>query len=142
MWSKARDAIVASSPESAIYIGCDSLRVPAKNKAVFSTVIVLHRDSKHGCNIFHNQVTIPDYGQMRPRLLMEVHYALEAFYAIEDIVGNRRLEIHLDVNPDPRHASNVVTNEALGWVRGLGIEARIKPDSFAATTAADHFVRH
>ena len=142
MWLKARDAIVASSLESAIYIGCDSLRIPAKNKAVFSTVIVLHRDSKHGCNIFHNQVTIPDYGQMRPRLLMEVHYALEAFYAIEDIVGNRRLEIHLDVNPDPRHASNVVTNEALGWVRGLGIEARIKPDSFAATTAADHFVRH
>jgi uncharacterized protein len=142
MWSTARDAIIASSPESAIYIGCDSLRIPAKNKAVFSTVIVLHKDSKHGCNIFHNKVTIPDYGQMRPRLLMEVQYALEAFYAIEDIVGDRRLEIHLDVNPDPRHASNLVTSEALGWVRGLGIEARIKPESFAATTAADHFVRH
>jgi predicted RNase H-related nuclease YkuK (DUF458 family) len=142
MWLKAREAIIASSLESSIYIGCDSLRIPAKNKAVFSTVIVLHKDSKHGCNIFHNQVTIPDYGQMRPRLLMEVHYALEAFYAIEDIVGTRRLEVHLDVNPDPRHASSVVTNEALGWVRGLGIEARIKPDSFAATTAADHFVRH
>ena len=142
MWLKAREAIAASSAQSAIYIGCDSLRIPAKNKAVFSTVVVLHMDSKHGCKIFHNQVTIPDYGQMRPRLLMEVQYALEAFYAIEDIVGNRRLEIHLDVNPDPRHASNVVTSEALGWVRGLGIEARIKPDSFAATTAADHFVRH
>lgn len=142
MWSTARDAIVSSSKESSIYIGCDSLRNPSKNTATFSTVIVLHRDSKHGCNIFHNKVIIPDYGQMRPRLLMEVQYALEAFYAIEDIVGNRRLEIHLDVNPDPRHASNVVTSEALGWVRGLGIEARIKPDSFAATTAADHFVRH
>lgn len=142
MWSSARKAIVESSEQSSIYIGCDSLRIPAKNKAVFSTVIVLHKDSKHGCKIFHNQVTIPDYGQMRPRLMTEVHYALEAFYAIEDIVGNRKLEIHLDVNPDPRHASNVVTSEALGWVRSLGIEARIKPDSFAATTAADHFVRH
>ena len=142
MWLTAREEILKSSAESSIYIGCDSLRIPAKNKAVFSTVVVLHRDSKHGCNIFHNQVTIPDYGQMRPRLLMEVQYALEAFYAIEDVVGNRRLEIHLDVNPDPRHASNAVTSEALGWVRGLGIEARIKPDSFAASTAADHFVRH
>ena len=142
MWSNAREAILKSTQSSSIYIGCDSLRIPAKNKAVFSTVIVLHKDSKHGCKIFHNQVTIPDYGQMRPRLLMEVQYALEAFYAIEDVVGNRRLEIHLDVNPDPRHGSNVVTSEALGWVRGLGIEARIKPDSFAATTAADHFVRH
>ena len=142
MWSSARKAILESSEQSSIYIGCDSLRIPAKNKAVFSTVIVLHRDSKHGCKIFHNQVTIPDYGQMRPRLMTEVQYALEAFYAIEDIVGDRRLEVHLDVNPDPKHASNAVTSEALGWVRSLGIEARIKPDSFAATTAADHFVRH
>lgn len=142
MWSKARKAILESSEKSSIYIGCDSLRIPKKNKADFSTVIILHKDSRHGCLAFHNKVTIPDYGQMRPRLLMEVHYALEAFYAIEDVVGDRRLEIHLDVNPDPRHASNVVTNEALGWVRGLGIQARIKPDSFAATTAADHFVRH
>ena len=142
MWSNARKAILESSEQSSIYIGCDSLRIPAKNKAVFSTVIVLHRDSKHGCKIFHNQVTIPDFGQMRPRLMTEVQYALEAFYAIEDIVGDRRLEVHLDVNPDPKHASNAVTSEALGWVRSLGIEARIKPDSFAATTAADHFVRH
>lgn len=142
MWSSARKAIIESSEQSSIYIGCDSLRIPAKNKAVFSTVIVLHKDSKHGCKIFHNQVTIPDYGQMRPRLMTEVHYALEAFYAIEDIVGSRKLEVHLDVNPDPRHASNAVTSEALGWVRSLGIQAKIKPDSFAATTAADHFVRH
>ena len=142
MWSNARKAIMESSKESSIYIGCDSLRIPAKNKADFSTVIILHMDSKHGCKVFHNKVTIPDYGQMRTRLLTEVQYALEAFYAIEDIVGSRKLEIHLDVNPDPRHASNVVTKEALGWVRGLGLEARIKPNSFAASTAADHCVRH
>ncbi len=33
--------------------------------------------------------------------------------------------------------------EALGWVRGsLGLDAKIKPSSFAATHAADHAVRH
>jgi len=142
MWSNAREEIMKSSKESSIYIGCDSLRNSSKNTADFSTVIILHMNSKNGCKVFHNKVTIPDFGQMRPRLLMEVQYALEAFYAIEDIVGDRRLEIHLDVNPDPRHASNVVTSEALGWVRGLGLEARIKPHSFAATSAADHCVRH
>jgi predicted RNase H-related nuclease YkuK (DUF458 family) len=142
MWSTAREEILKSSKESSIYIGCDSLRNGPKNTADFSTVIILHMNSKNGCKVFHNKVTIPDYGQMRPRLLMEVQYALEAFYAIEDVVGDRRLEIHLDVNPDPRHASNIVTSEALGWVRGLGLEARIKPHSFAATSAADHCVRH
>lgn len=142
MWSNAKNAIINSSRESAIYIGCDSLRVAKKNIAEFSTVIVLHIDSKHGCKVFHNKVTMPDYGNMRMRLLSEVGLALEAFYAIEEYIDGRKLEIHLDVNPDPKHASNIVTKEALGWVRGLGLEARIKPDSFAASTAADHCVRH
>jgi predicted RNase H-related nuclease YkuK (DUF458 family) len=74
--------------------------------------------------------------------MTEVSLALEAFYAVEEAIGKRKLEIHLDVNPDPIHASNVVTKEALGWVRGLGLEAKIKPESFAASTAADHCVRH
>ena len=85
---------------------------------------------------------MPDYGNMRMRLLTEVGFALEAFYAIEEVVGSRKLELHIDVNPDPKHASNIVTKEALGWVRGLGLEAKIKPESFAASTAADHCVRH
>jgi hypothetical protein len=142
MWLKAKEAIMNSSKESAIYIGCDSLCNPKKNVAEYSTVIILHVDSKHGCKVFHNKVRMPDYGNMRMRLLTEVGFALEAFYAIEEVVGSRKLELHIDVNPDPKHASNIVTKEALGWVRGLGLEAKIKPDSFAASTAADHCVRH
>ena len=141
-WELARQEILKSSPQSAIYIGCDSRRVPSKKKAIFSTVIVLHMDSKKGCKIFHFKQELPDFGNLRARLMAEVQLALEAFYAIEDVVNNRKLEIHLDVNPDPKHASNIVTAEALGWVRGLGLQARIKPDSFAASTAADHCVNH
>lgn len=141
MWSKAKKAISESSAESSIYIGCDSLRVPAKHSATFSTVIVLHVDSNKGCKVFHNNISMPDFGNIRTRLLTEVQLALEAFYAIEDVVQGRNLEVHLDVNPDPKYASNVVTSEALGWVRGLGLRAKIKPEGFAASTAADHFVK-
>jgi predicted RNase H-related nuclease YkuK (DUF458 family) len=141
-WDKARQAILDSSPASAIYIGCDSRRIPSKKKALFSTVIVLHVDSNKGCKVFHNRTELADFGSLRARLLTEVQLALDAFYAIEDIVGKRKLEVHLDVNPDPKHASNIVTSEALGWVRGLGITAQVKPNSFAASTAADHCVNH
>lgn len=142
MWSKAKQAILESSDSSSIYIGCDSRRIPAKKKALFSTVIVIHRDSSRGCSVFHNQIALPDYGVMGSRLMTEVQMALDAFYAIEEVIGNRRVEVHLDVNPDPKYASNAVAAQALGWVRSLGIEARIKPEGFAATTAADHWVRH
>jgi predicted RNase H-related nuclease YkuK (DUF458 family) len=53
------------------------------------------------------------------------------------------MEVHLDINPDPKHKSNVAVKEALGWVKGsLNLDAKIKPASFAATHAADHAVRH
>lgn len=144
MWSEAREEISRSSKESAIYIGCDS-QVYYKSGiryADYSTVVVLHVDSKHGCKLFHNSVRIKDFSNMRARLLTEVQYALEAFYAIEDVIKERKLEIHLDVNPDLRYASSSVTSEALGWVRGLGLTAKIKPESFAASRAADHCVRN
>jgi uncharacterized protein len=140
MWQEAIDEIAKSSRESSIYIGCDS-QLGANNRVHYSTVIVLHKDSRNGCRVFHNSVTMPHYGSMRARLLQEVQLALEAFYAIEEVIEERALEIHLDFNSDSKYASNVVTAEALGWVRGLGLTARIKPDAFAATHAADHFVR-
>ena len=141
MWSKAREAIKASSKDSAVYIGCDSQMLP-NGRVDYSTVIVLHMNSKNGCKVFHNSVKQRDYGNLRARLMTEVQYALEAISAIEDVLEERKLEIHLDINPDPKYASNVVTAEAIGWVRSLGLVAKVKPESFAATSAADHFVRH
>jgi predicted RNase H-related nuclease YkuK (DUF458 family) len=141
MWQQAKEAIRASSKNSSVYIGCDS-QILGNGKVDYSTVIVLHMNSKNGCKVFHNSVKQRDYGNLRARLMTEVQYALEAFGEIEDALGERKLEIHLDINPDPKYASNVVTAEAIGWVRSLGLVAKVKPESFAATSAADHFVRH
>lgn len=139
-WQKAKDEIANSCKQSSIYIGCDSL-VVGDNKVHYSTVVVLHRGSRNGCRVFHKSITLPNYGSMRARLLQEVQLALEAYYQIEDVINGRHLEVHLDLNNDSKHASNIVTSEALGWVRSMGLTAKIKPDAFAATHAADRFVR-
>ena len=141
----AKAAILESSKDSSVYIGADSIRHKRNGQwyAKYSTVIVVHMDSKHGCRLFHNSVDMPDYGNLRQRLLNEVMYAIEAATEVIDHLGNRHLEIHLDVNPDPKHKSSVAVKEALGYVKGtLGLDAKIKPASFAATHAADHAVRH
>jgi len=135
----AKAAILESSQNSSVYIGADSIRHKKNGQwyAKYSTVIVVHMDSKRGCKLFHNSVDMPDYGNLRQRLLNEVMYAIEAATEIIDHLGDRHLEIHLDVNPDPKHKSSV------GYVKGtLGLDAKIKPASFAATHAADHAVRH
>lgn len=146
LWTDdAKQAIQESSPQSSIYIGCDSIRFRKKNMwyAKYSTVIVLHKNSRHGSRLFHNSIDMPDYGNLKQRLLTEVQLAVQTALDIMDTIGDRHLEIHIDINPNPMHKSNIAVKEALGWVRGsLGIDAKIKPNSWAATHAADHAVRH
>lgn len=146
MYDQAKEAILNSSESSSVYIGADSIRFKKKDGrwyAKYSTVIILHMDSKHGAKIFHKNVEMPDYGNLRQRLITEAGFAIEAASEIIDVIGNRRMEIHLDINPNPKHKSNVAVKEALGYVKGTtGLDAVIKPHSFAATHAADHVVRH
>ena len=145
MIEEAKKAIINSSQQSSVYIGCDSIRF-RKNKqwyAKYSTVVILHVDTKKGGRIFHTSVDMPDYGNLKQRLLMEVQLAVTTATEIVDVIGDRHFEIHLDINPNPNHKSSVAVKEALGWVKGsLGMDAKIKPHSFAATHAADHVVRH
>ena len=145
MFEDAKQTIINSSPESSVYIGCDSIRFKKDKRwyAKYSTCIIVHRDSKHGCRIFHETIDMPDYGNLKQRLLTEVQLAVQAATEVIDVIGDRHLELHLDINPNPKHKSSIAVKEALGWVRGsLGIEAKIKPYGFAATHAADHVVRN
>jgi uncharacterized protein len=145
MYEEARQAILESSPQSSVYIGADSIRFKKKGvwHAKYSTVIIVHMDSKKGCKLFHESIDMPDYGNLKQRLLTEVQFAVQAASEVIDVLGDRHMEIHLDINPNPKHKSNVAVKEALGWVKGsLGMDAKIKPASFAATHAADHAVRH
>ena len=144
MIEAARAAIVQSTPESSIYVGCDSLR--KKKNGVFyasySTVIILHRDSKRGGQIFSFTEKIPDYGSMKQRLLTEVGYAVRAASDIIEHIGERHLEIHIDVNPNPRHKSSVAVKEAIGYVQGtFGFAPKVKPEAWAASHGGDHIVR-
>ena len=144
MYDDARQAILNSSETSSVYVGADSIRFKRNGLwfAKYSTVIILHKDSKRGGNLFSRNVEMRDFGNLRQRLITEAGFAIEAATAILDVVGQRKLEIHLDLNPNPRYKSNIAVKEALGYVKGsTGIDAKVKPDSFAATHAADHVVR-
>ena len=145
-WAEAVEAIRNSSPQSSVYIGCDSARYRDKKtkrwKARYSTVVIVHFDSRSGAHPYSFTETLDDFGSLKQRLLTEAHYAIEAALAVADVLGNRHMEVHLDLNPNPRHKSNVAVKEACAWVLGAtGQQAQIKPNSWAASHCADHVVR-
>ena len=145
MLEEAKKAIASSSRESSVYIGSDSIRFKKNGLwyARYSTVVILHIDSKHGCKLFHSTETYQDWGNMKQRLLTEVSLTVNLALELLEVIGKRHLEVHLDLNGNPKHKSNVAVREGLGYVHGQlpGVQVEIKPNGWAASACADHLVR-
>lgn len=140
--------IAASSDETKIYIGSDSERYKIKrgpNKgwyARYSTVVIVHRNGKNGAKIFGRIDNEKDYDKKlsRPamRMMNEVYRASALYLELEDSIGYKDFEIHLDINPSVMHGSNVAMGQAMGYIKGMhGLTPKIKPEAFAASCAAD-----
>jgi uncharacterized protein len=141
-----RDYILKCSRSTSFYLGSDSERYKKNGiwVADFTTVVVCHIDSCHGAKVFGQIETARDYDQRKDkpsmRLLGEVHRVAELFDTLKDVLQDRRVEVHLDLNSKKIHASNAVVAEALGYIKGTcGIDAHLKPNAFAASFCADRF---
>lgn len=130
-----------ASPESSIYVGTDSIRA-GRDYTRFCRVVVLHFDSRHGARYWVDGWR--EYKKMgiREKLLKEVHYSVEMALQLVDAVGERNFEVHLDVNPDPKWESNIVHDEAMGYVSAHGLVPQGKPGGIAAYMVADWVLRH
>lgn len=141
-FDEVRQAIKESPEDSAVYIGADSKQYTSEgvHYVAYCTVVILHFGSQHGATIFKSLRTDRDYGQLRTRLMAEVTDAIAVGYELIDHIGDRGFEIHLDINRGLQHKSSVLVKEATGYVLGsLGIEPKLKPEAFAASSVADRY---
>jgi predicted RNase H-related nuclease YkuK (DUF458 family) len=136
--------ISSQSSETKIYLGADSERVIVGGKwyADYTLAIVVHIDGKHGCKIFGYVEREQDWDQKKNkpsmRLMTEVYKVGNLFQQLQDVLEDKHVEVHLDINPDEKYASNMVVNQALGYIKGTcNVTALVKPQAFAATYAAD-----
>lgn len=138
--------IETQSPETKIYLGCDSERLMVNGQwhADYVLAIVIHIDGKHGCKLFGEVQRERDFDQKvsRPsmRLMTEVYKVSELYLKLAEVLEGREVEVHLDINPDEIHGSSCVISQAIGYIKGTcNVIPFVKPDSFAATYAADRF---
>ena len=136
--------ISSQSAETKIYIGADSERLNIKGDwyADYTLAIVVHIDGNHGCKVFGEVQRERDYDkrQDRPRmrLMTEVYKIAELYLKLADVLEDRYVEVHLDINPDEIHGSSCVLNEAIGYIKGMcNVVPMVKPHAFAASVAAD-----
>ena len=138
------DLLLTLSKETKIYLGCDSVRYFKNGRAYgrFATVAIVHKDGNKGCKIFSNVSYEPDYDlkKDRPkmRMLNEVRKVCELYTQLAPFIDEYDIEIHLDINMDPKPGSTCAASEAAGYVLGVtGIEPKLKPESWAASFGAD-----
>jgi len=141
---EVREFIEAQSPETKIYIGCDSERMKIDKVwyADYITAIVVHINGNNGCKLFGEVVRERDYDQKqsrpRYRLMNEVYKVSELYLRLADVLVDRNVEVHLDINPNEMTGSSCVINEAIGYIKGTcNVIPLVKPQAFAASYAAD-----
>lgn len=139
-----KEYILNQSEETKIYLGADSERIKVDDiwYADYTLAVVIHIDAKHGCKIFGEVIRERDFEhrQSKPalRLMNEVMKVSELFQSLSDVLEDRYVEVHLDLNPDKSHGSSCVVQEAIGYIKGTcNITPMIKPKAFAATYCAD-----
>lgn len=143
---EVKDFINSQSPESKIYIGGDSERHQVNNiwYADYTTVVVVHMNSKNGCKVFGEIIRERDYDQQRNRprmrLMNEVIKTANLYMQLADVLEDRDVEIHIDINPSEKYGSSCVINEAVGYIRGMcNVIPMVKPNAWCASYAADRY---
>jgi uncharacterized protein len=143
------DLLYGLNADTKIYIGTDSVRFKKDGRwyAKYASVCVVHMNGNKGCRVYTHRSIEPDYDikKNRPstRLMNEVMKSCELYIQLAPFIDEFDVEIHCDVNTDPKHGSNCVATQAAGYVLGVtGVEAKMKPEAFAASFAGDHYAHY
>lgn len=144
--NEIKQFIEAQSPSTKIYIGADSerFRIDGRWYADYTTVVVIHIDGCHGCKIFGEIQRELDFDQKKSkpsmRLMNEVYKVSELFQSLADVLEDRHVEVHLDINPNEMYGSSCVVTQAIGYIKGTcNVVPMVKPKAFAASYAADRY---
>jgi len=141
---EVKEFIRLQPPETKIYLGADSERLNRNDTwyADYTIAIVIHLGGKHGCKIFGEVIRERDYDQRKDkpamRLMNEVFKVSDMFHKLSDVLQDRYVEVHLDINPNEKYGSSCVVQQAIGYIKGTcNVVPLVKPKAFAASYAAD-----
>ena len=142
--NEVAEYISNQSKASKIYIGGDSYRFTKNGRwhAEYTLVVVVHINGNRGCKIFGETSQEPDWdknqGKPSMRLMNEVYKIADLYLKLKEIIGEREVQIHLDINAKESAGSSCVIQQAVGYIRGVcNVIPMTKPYAFAASCAAD-----
>ncbi|TLS37915.1 ribonuclease H-like YkuK family protein [Pseudalkalibacillus caeni] len=124
-----------------VVIGTDSQTT--RKTTQFVTALIIHRVGK-GARIFYHKIKHKPIFDLRHRIYKETELSLNLMEklkeeGISELLADWPIEIHLDVGQQGE--TRKVIQEVVGWVSSVGYIAKIKPDSFGASSVADRYTK-
>ena len=107
----------------------------------FATVVLLLRKGKGGYMFISSDKTTQRM-TIKERMLTEVSMSIEIAYHLCPLFDayKTELEVHADINTNPRFGSNTALSEAMGYILSMGFTFKAKPDAVAASCCANKVV--
>lgn len=105
--------------------------------------VTVGRGGKMISSTYHMNVFRKNKEGVNERMLMEVSKSIEVAYEIAPLLDsyNIKMEIHADINTDPKWESNKALSQAIGYILGMGYEFKVKPVAWAATYCGDKYAK-
>ena len=130
----------AAGHELKVCIGADSQVKGSVTE--FATAIVFIRKGKGGFMYILPEVSRRKMS-IKERMLLEVAKSIDAAYGLYRIftLYSIEMELHADINANPKFRSNEALKEAMGYIMGMGFAFRAKPHAFASSSCANKVVQ-
>ena len=148
---KLFDEQLALGRKLSVSIGTDSQKA-SKGSFKFATVILIRMQEDLGNGVivgrggmlisatYYHEFKARNKELVNERMVFEVGKSVEVAYEIAPLLDLYEipLEIHADINPDPKHESNKALQQAIGYILGMGYSFKVKPEAWTSSYAADH----
>lgn len=121
-----------------VFVGCDSKHY--SEFVLYANAICFY--GQHGINYFWTKEKKRGTSRdLFTRIWGEVERSVSVGNWIKQNLPHLKIEVHADINSNPKYASNLYNKAANGYITGCGFNYRCKPEAWAATSVADWYTR-
>lgn len=128
--------IKSEGREIKLCIGTDS---QVKGLNIDLVTVVVFRIIGNGGFMYVDKSRLRQKMGMKERMLTEVGMSIAVADELRNVASkhNIDIEIHADINTDPKYPSQKAWHDAMGYSKGMGFTFISKPDAYASSVCAD-----
>ena len=125
-----------------IFIGTDSQL--KSESCIFVTAICLHSNASTKYSTYFFKKTSeknPTNKILRDRIMREVKRSIDISMFLLEKYPDADIEVHVDIGTSNKSPTRKFVDSVTGWLRGTGVDCKVKPNSWASSAVADHHTK-